>query len=582
MPVFTANRTTIKAKAVSPNIRRRRRRRRGRESKHDESKISTKESKKEEKEGSGNSFVIVSYNVLAQSKVNAPTYPYCVPSALRWQNRSEKLLEEIVGFEANVLCLQELDNYENYWRPKLQSYGYDSVYQKRKHRSNKDGVAIFYKRDQFQLFSTQELDFDTVGTYLGEENSSARMEKGNCGLILGLQPWEESLYPSAICFATAQLTHDEEIRKKQVLMLLKSIEMFNADFQLPVILCGSFNFLPHSDEYRLVMEGRFPPKPALPDAPVLRPVAVPISQTQIRVAWSEPDSVGDAPINGYIVQRRAGGNTIAGFGNPKFFPGNEVLEAVICGLSSGTTYEFIVAAVSAVGEGTFSAPSKPVSTNKNIANPAPNRYLKHPTESAGVAFKTNASSGWVRKGSTGTPRYEDNTPNFEVSPTKTGRGTGGRNKNHVHSLVFSSAYGRYTDDGDEPQATLLTEKKKGCVDYIFYSSECLKAVDLMTLPNMALKDLKDVDPRRPKEILDGQDYKPMNWDARRRVVEADYTQGIEVELDNPNYMGDWKPRFVANENREHCWLPNSTLASDHFALRATFEFNKSALTSNWR
>ena len=73
----------------------------------------------------------------------------------------------------------------------------------------------------------------------------------------------------------------------------------------------------------------------------------------VALQWGSCDC-GDAPLQGYSLKRRAGGNTVAGFKNEVFVEGEGVLTFSVCGLSSGTTYEFIVAGVSAVGVGEYS------------------------------------------------------------------------------------------------------------------------------------------------------------------------------------------------------------------------------------
>jgi len=523
-------------------------------------------------------FVIVSYNILAQCKVQPPVYPYCKQSALKWQVRRRRLLDEIVAYEADIICLQEVDHYEDWWLPQLQPHGYDSVHQ----IDTLDGrmsVAVFFKRSMFQIFSTQELKFDIADAYLGEEKPSSAVKKGNVGIIVALQPWEDSSHPTALCIANVHLCpglkSNMSVQRKQILMLVKQLEMFNADFQLPVIICGCFNFLPYTEHYKLFTEGRFQEKPKPPKQPPSRPTAEAISRTQMVVKWTKPHE-GDAPIIGYEIMRRAGGNTVAGFGNPQYFEGGERLEATVCRLSSAVSYEFVVAAVSAVGRGEFSLPSEPKQTWQNIANPPKNRHLKHP-KSAMESTPMLSMKEWTRTGSTGTtPRFEDASVNRAVAPVKARKRSGRRDKNHVHSLGLSSAYGIR---GVEPVATFLTEKFKGCVDYIFYSREMLRTNTLLRLPDM--EAIADPDPRRAAKLTDMQDYKPKEWDDRSYLIETDYINGRNVKVSNPDYGGEWKPRSLPNADRFHKWLPNSTLASDHVALRAELAFCKDRLSSEW-
>ena len=64
-------------------------------------------------------------------------------------------------------------------------------------------------------------------------------------------------------------------------------------------------------------------------------------------------------------------------------------------------------------------------------------------------------------------------------------------------------------------------------------------------------------------------------------MEPDYDKGIEVEVDNPDYMGEWIPRQMPNPEIYHAWLPNASIGSDHTALRGEYAFRVDNLSSQW-
>ena len=76
-------------------------------------------------------------------------------------------MKEVLSYNADILCLQECDNYREWWQGKMGLAGYDGVFMKRDGAA-KDGLAIFYKRDLFQLFKTQEIHFNNIGDWLTE------------------------------------------------------------------------------------------------------------------------------------------------------------------------------------------------------------------------------------------------------------------------------------------------------------------------------------------------------------------------------------------------------------------------------
>jgi CCR4-NOT transcription complex subunit 6 len=53
-------------------------------------------------------FTVLSYNVLSDLYATSDLYSYCPPWALAWSYRRQNLLREIVGYHADILCLQEV------------------------------------------------------------------------------------------------------------------------------------------------------------------------------------------------------------------------------------------------------------------------------------------------------------------------------------------------------------------------------------------------------------------------------------------------------------------------------------------
>ena len=151
-------------------------------------------------------------------------------------------------------------------------------------------------------------------------------------------------------------------------------EKFNSVFQAPMVICGSFNVEPDSIIYGIMNTGKIPVKPKPPGKMKYVPIVCEPSRSTIKVQWEAP-SEGDAPIQGYKIKRRAGGNTAVGFTKEIDVPGEHKREFIVCLLSSGTVYEFIVAAYSSVGVGEYSDPSLPISTNINKSNPPLNLHL---------------------------------------------------------------------------------------------------------------------------------------------------------------------------------------------------------------
>lgn len=63
---------------------------------------------------------------------------------------------------ADLLCLQDVDFFHQWWRPQLTSAGYDSLFKQRtcKGGVHREGVVIAWKRDVFDLFQSGEVELN--------------------------------------------------------------------------------------------------------------------------------------------------------------------------------------------------------------------------------------------------------------------------------------------------------------------------------------------------------------------------------------------------------------------------------------
>ncbi|XP_041989188.1 2',5'-phosphodiesterase 12 [Aricia agestis] len=109
------------------------------------------------------SFRCVSYNILADLYCDSDftrtvLHPYCPPYALHIDYRKNLLLKEITGYNADVVCLQEVGKkiFLNCLKPFLEFNGLDGeFYQKGKTVS--EGLACFYRKDRFRLIEDSSI-----------------------------------------------------------------------------------------------------------------------------------------------------------------------------------------------------------------------------------------------------------------------------------------------------------------------------------------------------------------------------------------------------------------------------------------
>eukprot|EP00658_Telonema_sp_P-2_P056998 TRINITY_DN4545_c0_g2_i3.p1 TRINITY_DN4545_c0_g2~~TRINITY_DN4545_c0_g2_i3.p1 ORF type:complete len:480 (+),score=76.86 TRINITY_DN4545_c0_g2_i3:88-1527(+) len=80
---------------------------------------------------------------------------------LSWHHRRQLLLQEVVGYHADLLLLQEVDRdsgFENFFSPHLGLVGFNGLYANKAHTSTPVGQALFWRTDRYNLLAECTLD----------------------------------------------------------------------------------------------------------------------------------------------------------------------------------------------------------------------------------------------------------------------------------------------------------------------------------------------------------------------------------------------------------------------------------------
>ncbi|XP_037260960.1 protein angel homolog 2 isoform X2 [Falco rusticolus] len=202
-------------------------------------------------------FTVMSYNILSQNLLedNSHLYKHCRQRLLIWTYRFPNILQEIKQLDADVLCLQEVqeDHYRAEIKSSLESLGYHCEYKMRTGRKP-DGCAICFKTSKFSLISSNPVEFFRHDIPL--------LDRDNVGLVLLLQPRFHCKTNAAICIANTHLLYNPrrgDIKLTQLAMLLAEIASVAPQKDgtfCPVIICGDFNSVPGSPLYRFIKEGK--------------------------------------------------------------------------------------------------------------------------------------------------------------------------------------------------------------------------------------------------------------------------------------------------------------------------------------
>ncbi|XVE75769.1 hypothetical protein DITRI_Ditri12bG0119300 [Diplodiscus trichospermus] len=229
-------------------------------------------------------FTILSYNILSDSYASNELYSYCPSWALSWPYRRQNLLREIVGYRADIVCLQEVqsDHFEEFFAPELDKHGYQALYKRKTNEVYSgnihtiDGCATFFRRDRFSHVKKYEVEFNKAAQSLTEvavqttqkKAALSRLVKDNVALIVVLEakfsnqgadnPGKRQL----LCVANTHVNVQQELKDVkiwQVHTLLKGLEKIAASADIPMLVCGDFNSVPGSAPHSLLAMGKVDP-----------------------------------------------------------------------------------------------------------------------------------------------------------------------------------------------------------------------------------------------------------------------------------------------------------------------------------
>jgi mRNA deadenylase 3'-5' endonuclease subunit Ccr4 len=177
-------------------------------------------------------FRAATYNVLATAYIKPEWFAAVPPELLRPEGRLPALVRHVEALDADLLCLQEVEDETFAALQRLKAAGYDGHFEK-KGRGRPDGCATFFRREIFALRGLKRLDYRDAGhiaLILSLEHEGRLLGVANTHLR-----WDPPGAPL-----------DEQLGHRQAAELLAE----RARFQPPQngwLLCGDFNRAPDSE-----------------------------------------------------------------------------------------------------------------------------------------------------------------------------------------------------------------------------------------------------------------------------------------------------------------------------------------------
>lgn len=198
-------------------------------------------------------FRVMQWNILAQAlSVQSDNFVACPLKALDWSTRRYRLLEEILLYLPDVICLQEVDHFK-FLKRSLECLGYVGMFFPKPDspciyipgNNGPDGCAILFNCSKFELVCCESRILEVLGV---QSNQVVMM------VTLRLRETGQEIRFATTHLKARQGTLLSTLRNEQGKDLL---EFFRTnDGHRPLVICGDFNAEPTEPVYNTMLRDR--------------------------------------------------------------------------------------------------------------------------------------------------------------------------------------------------------------------------------------------------------------------------------------------------------------------------------------
>ncbi|GKV39422.1 hypothetical protein SLEP1_g47187 [Rubroshorea leprosula] len=201
--------------------------------------------------------IIVSYNILGVENAakHPDLYVNVPPKFLKWQRRKNLIRNEINGYNASILCFQEVDRFDDL-DDLLQKDGFKGVYKARTGEAC-DGCALFWKDEIFTLLHEENIEFQRFG--LRDNVAQLCVLKMNQNQIQSKSTQEsetKSTKNRSLLVGNIHVLFNPnrgDIKLGQIRLFLEKAHKLSQEWGgIPVILAGDLNSIPQSAMYQFL------------------------------------------------------------------------------------------------------------------------------------------------------------------------------------------------------------------------------------------------------------------------------------------------------------------------------------------
>ncbi|KAK9449404.1 Endonuclease/exonuclease/phosphatase [Limtongia smithiae] len=205
---------------------------------------------------------IMTYNVLGQALIRRKLFP-TNGNALKWRWRSRVLLSELRLYDADIMCLQEVDKaqLEPFYFPELEKLGYTVLFHCGQGKNH--GLLLCWRTSMFCLDASKHVDYDDDSGYdadgamaTGKRHTVPQTRTRNVALLAALRYVNSTSNAGVIVGTTHLFWHPYGTleRTRQCAVLVRNLKKFSEEIdpthgQWPIFAAGDFNSLPFDAPY---------------------------------------------------------------------------------------------------------------------------------------------------------------------------------------------------------------------------------------------------------------------------------------------------------------------------------------------
>lgn len=230
---------------------------------------------------------VLTYNTLADQNCSQDIYPYCKAEYLLKHRRLPLVAHEILAYQPDVVCLQEVDEhiYARLFQPIMSQYNYDGHFAQKRSDGQTEGCALFWNRqrfhqgvkcrghvlrDQFPFATSGNNDINTflaLHYLLERRNDLKEILRNRLGHIVQIVCLLDSVTGQKVWVCNTHLFYHSQgthIRALQMWALCHRLiqSMKEADncstTTANIIICGDFNSSLENSCGKLLVDGCIP------------------------------------------------------------------------------------------------------------------------------------------------------------------------------------------------------------------------------------------------------------------------------------------------------------------------------------